>query len=143
MSTTDGFRRRGISTLCCCFVLVAAGCSCPPAPITEPSQTGTTTATAAPGSAALKRIDSAAFEASVEAAAKALLVPGAVVVLRTPQGNFTAAAGATQLGAWVIWTNLTVSPDGKPTANALLPIVLDEIYAGLSLSADPAPTTTR
>jgi len=35
--------------------------------------------------------------------------------------------------ALVIWTNLTLSPDGKTTANAMLPAVLDEIYAGLSL----------
>lgn len=42
----------------------------------------------------------------------------------------------------VIWTNLTLSPDGKTTANALLPTVLDEIYAGLSLAPTPAPTTT-
>jgi D-alanyl-D-alanine carboxypeptidase len=40
----------------------------------------------------------------------------------------------------VIWTNLTVSPEGKTTANALLPTVLDEIYAGLSLVPAPTPT---
>ncbi|MDH6194887.1 D-alanyl-D-alanine carboxypeptidase [Mycobacterium frederiksbergense] len=34
----------------------------------------------------------------------------------------------------VIWTNLTLSPEGKTTANALLPTVLDEIYPGLNLS---------
>ena len=45
--------------------------------------------------------------------------------------------------ALVIWTNLTLSPDGKTTANALLPTVLDEVYAGLSLAPTPAPTTTR
>lgn len=35
--------------------------------------------------------------------------------------------------ALVIWTNLTLSPDGRTTANAMLPAVLDEIYPGLSL----------
>jgi CubicO group peptidase (beta-lactamase class C family) len=45
--------------------------------------------------------------------------------------------------ALVIWTNLTLSPDGKTTANAMLPAVLDEIYAGLSLTSPPTPTTTR
>jgi D-alanyl-D-alanine carboxypeptidase len=35
--------------------------------------------------------------------------------------------------ALVIWTNLTLSPDGRTTANALVPTVLDEIYAGLDL----------
>lgn len=43
----------------------------------------------------------------------------------------------------VIWTNLTLSPEGKTTANALLPTVLDEVYAGLSLAPTPAPTTTK
>jgi D-alanyl-D-alanine carboxypeptidase len=45
--------------------------------------------------------------------------------------------------ALVIWTNLTLSPDGKTTAQAMLPTVLDEIYAGLSLATPPTPTTTR
>ena len=45
--------------------------------------------------------------------------------------------------ALVIWTNLTLSPDGKTTAQAMLPTVLDEIYAGLSLVPSPTPTTTR
>ncbi|MFE1880445.1 serine hydrolase [Streptomyces diastatochromogenes] len=31
----------------------------------------------------------------------------------------------------VIWTNLTLSPEGRTTAQALLPTVLDQIYAGL------------
>jgi D-alanyl-D-alanine carboxypeptidase len=42
----------------------------------------------------------------------------------------------------VIWTNLTLSPDGKTTAQAMLPTMLDEIYTGLSLTS-PSPTTTR
>ncbi|WP_078860868.1 serine hydrolase domain-containing protein [Streptomyces sp. NRRL F-2747] len=33
----------------------------------------------------------------------------------------------------VIWTNLTVAPDGRTTAQALLPTVLNEIYTGLDL----------
>jgi len=32
----------------------------------------------------------------------------------------------------VIWTNLTVAPDGATTANALLPKVLKEVYTGLN-----------
>jgi D-alanyl-D-alanine carboxypeptidase len=43
----------------------------------------------------------------------------------------------------VIWTNLTISPDDKTTAQALLPAMLDEIYTGLSLAPTPTPTTTR
>jgi D-alanyl-D-alanine carboxypeptidase len=44
--------------------------------------------------------------------------------------------------ALVIWTNLTLSPDGNTTAQAMLATVLDEIYAGLSLT-QPTPTSTR
>lgn len=32
----------------------------------------------------------------------------------------------------VIWTNLTLSPEGATTANAMLPTVLKEIYPELS-----------
>ncbi len=40
----------------------------------------------------------------------------------------------------VIWTNSTLSPEGKTTAQALLPMVLDEIY-GLNLVPAPTPTS--
>src|ERR1700749_4376001 len=48
------------------------------------------------GSSGLKAIDQAALQTMVETTAK-LLVPGALVLLRTPQGDFTAASGTTQL----------------------------------------------
>ncbi len=47
----------------------------------------------------LKRIDQAALQAVVNATAKELLVPGAVVLLRTPQGDFGVNYGTTLLGA--------------------------------------------
>jgi len=56
------------------------------------SRPGSTT-----GSSALKPIDRAALQALVETNAKELLVPGALVLLRTPQGDFIAASGTTQL----------------------------------------------
>src|SRR5262245_5865964 len=48
--------------------------------------------------AGLKSIDGPALRALVDKTAQELLVPGAVVLLRTPQGDFTAASGTTQLG---------------------------------------------
>ncbi|MFJ3961621.1 serine hydrolase [Streptomyces sp. NPDC090036] len=33
----------------------------------------------------------------------------------------------------VVWTNLTLSPDGRTTAQALLPTLLNQIYTGLDL----------
>ena len=45
----------------------------------------------------LKPISQAALQGLIDATARELLVPGAVVLLRTPQGDFTAASGNTQL----------------------------------------------
>ncbi|MGH2600184.1 MAG: alpha/beta fold hydrolase, partial [Dehalococcoidia bacterium] len=66
--------------------------------------TGTST-TIAPGSktdsSGLKPIDAAALQATVETAAREMLVPGAVVLLRTPQGEVIVSAGTTELGATI------------------------------------------
>ena len=76
--------------LAACVALVIASCSSTSEPTTAESQPATTTATgSAPRGSALKPIDPAAFQAVVAAAAKELLVPGAMVVLRTPQGTST------------------------------------------------------
>src|SRR6202043_1441826 len=48
-------------------------------------------------SSALKPIDPAALQAMVDATAKKLLIPGAVVLLRTPQGEFAFTYGTTLL----------------------------------------------
>ncbi len=55
---------------------------------------------------ALKPINQAALQTIVDKTARELLIPGAVVLLRTPQGEFVASYGTRQLG--------TVSP---PDAN--------------------------
>src|ERR1700757_1389522 len=48
---------------------------------------------------ALKPIDKAALQTLVARTAGELLIPGAVVLLRTPQGDFTVSYGTTLLGA--------------------------------------------
>ena len=53
------------------------------------------------GSSALKPIDQAALQAAVGATAEELLVPGAVVILSTPQDEFTVSYGTTTLGATI------------------------------------------
>ena len=50
------------------------------------------------GSSALKPISQAALQSMLDATAQELLIPGAVVLLRTPQGEFTVTYGTTQLG---------------------------------------------
>ena len=49
----------------------------------------------------LSPIDQAAIQAVVDATAKELLVPGAMVFLSTPQGQFTISYGTTMLGATI------------------------------------------
>src|SRR5262245_46120104 len=53
------------------------------------------------GSSALNAIDQATLQAVVDATAKELLVPGAMVILSTPQGAFTVSYGTTTLGATI------------------------------------------
>jgi D-alanyl-D-alanine carboxypeptidase len=48
------------------------------------------TPAASTSTAALKPISQVALQTMVDAAARELLIPGAVVLLRTPQGEFTA-----------------------------------------------------
>jgi CubicO group peptidase (beta-lactamase class C family) len=83
--------------LAICVAVLIASCSS----TTEPTSVSptTTTATSAATPAALKTIDPQAFQAVVETAAEQLKVPGAMVLLRTPQGDFSAAYGTTELGA--------------------------------------------
>ena len=71
-------------TLCwLTFVLLIAACSRPGDPA---------------GSPGLKRIDQASLQTMVDTTAKELLVPGALVLLRTPQGEVTLSYGTTLLG---------------------------------------------
>jgi D-alanyl-D-alanine carboxypeptidase len=64
---------------------------------------------------ALKPIDKAALQTLVDTTARELLIPGAVVLLRTPQGEFTVSY-------------VTVSLDGHQTANTLFVKMLDHVY---------------
>ena len=64
-------------------------------PTTSPG----TSAAPVPGSPALKHIDQAALQKMVDTTARELLIPGAVVLLRTPQGEFAVNYGTTVLGA--------------------------------------------
>ena len=91
----------GIVGLTVCAALLLASCSTAtePAVSSSSSPATTTAAGAVPTGSALKTIDREAFRAVVDGLAKELNVPGAVVVLRTPQGNFDVAVGTTEIGA--------------------------------------------
>lgn len=100
MSAGDQRRRLGparIPVLTMCAVLVVAACSSTSPPAGESATTQTVTGPPSVPSA-LKPIDQAALQTVVEKAVKDMQVPGAVVAIRTPQGSYTAAVGATELG---------------------------------------------
>jgi D-alanyl-D-alanine carboxypeptidase len=86
--------------------LLMAGCSrvatpatqITTAPTTSPGFSADTPAGEPGGVSALKPIDQAALQAMLDTTAQELLIPGAVVLLRTPQGQFTVTYGTTQLG---------------------------------------------
>jgi D-alanyl-D-alanine carboxypeptidase len=90
---------RRIAGLVACIVALIASCSSTTESSTASSATPTATSAAPSKNSALKTIDPKAFQAVVDAAAKQLMVPGAMVLLRTPQGNFSATYGTTELGA--------------------------------------------
>ena len=63
---------------------------------TLPSTPDSSTAGSTPSG--LKPIDGAALQALVDSSVKEQLIPGAVLVLKTPQGDFTVASGTTEIG---------------------------------------------
>ena len=96
--------RRGASALVCA-ALVSAGLATGAA---ARPQTGSPATAPGAGAAAardpaarvgLRPIKQRALQAIVRKTASELHVPGALVLLRTPQGRFTAAYGTTQLGS--------------------------------------------
>jgi len=88
-------RRRGhvrVASFAVGAALLIAGCSSTTTSSTSTASRGARAIAppaSTPGSSALKPIDQAALHATVDRTAQELLVPGAVVILRTPQGEFT------------------------------------------------------
>ncbi|MFJ3334121.1 serine hydrolase domain-containing protein [Streptomyces sp. NPDC086766] len=94
-------RRAGAGAAASCAAFLVVSCGLPPgpgAPAGSSSPTAATARASAPTPSALKHIDPAGFRSAVASAARKLMVPGAVVLLRTPQGTFRAAVGTTQRG---------------------------------------------
>ena len=93
-------RRTAVVATATLLALIGAACSTPSGPPSAPTSTAAPSGstTTAPTSA-LKTIDKAALQAMVDQTADELLIPGCLVMLRTPQGEFVAASGTTKLGA--------------------------------------------
>lgn len=141
-----------IAGLASCVALVMASCSLTSGPTAmalsdlsmgtaHSAQPCTTTATsAAPSGSVLKSIDPAAFQAVVIAAAKELLVPGAVVMLCTPQGTFEAVVGTTKLGTQTppdANTHFRIASNTKTMTSALIVLLAQD---GKLQFSDPVST---
>lgn len=91
---------RGRASLAVCAVLLLAGCTATAAPApTAPAAAAATTTSAGPSP--VRTIDPAALRAAVETTVRELMIPGALVEVRTPQGDFTTAVGTTERGTEV------------------------------------------
>ena len=78
---------------------------------------------------ALKPIDQAALETMVDTTARELLIPGAVVLLRTPQGEFTVSYGTTLLGATSppgVDTHFRIASNTKTMTAAVIVLLAQE-----------------
>jgi D-alanyl-D-alanine carboxypeptidase len=120
-------RIAGIAGIATCAAVAVA---CSSAPSTTTAGSGTTTTTGSPSaSPALKPVDQASLQAAVEKAAKEMLVPGAMVALRTPQGSYTAVVGTTELGKQTppdANTNFRIASNSKTMTAALIVLLAQE-----------------
>jgi D-alanyl-D-alanine carboxypeptidase len=77
----------------------------------------------------LKPFDPVALQGVVEATAKELLLPGAMVLLRTPQGDFAFGYGATELGGTTpprADTHFRVASNTKTMTAAVIVLLVQE-----------------
>ena len=87
--------------------------------------------------ASLKLIDRAALQATVDTTAKELMVPGALVLLRTPQGEFIVSYGTTELGGAIpprAETHFRIASNTKTMTSAVIMLLAQE---GKIALADP------
>ncbi|MBV9877339.1 MAG: beta-lactamase family protein [Verrucomicrobia bacterium] len=96
--------------------------------------TGSTMAAPTSGSG-LKPISQVALQDLVDATSRELLVPGAVVFLRTPQGDFTAVSGTTQLNTKNpprVDTHFRIASNTKTMTAAVIMQLAQESKLGLN-----------
>lgn len=77
----------------------------------------------------LKPLDPAALATVVETTARELLLPGAMVLLRTPQGEFAFGYGATQLGGTIApraGTHFRIASNTKTMTAAVIVLLAQE-----------------
>ena len=132
-------RQIRVAVLATCLAASVAGCSSS-GDSTVASPATTTATTAAPANPALNTIDPAAFQAAVAAVAKELRVPGAFVLVRTPQGTVTAPYGTTEIGTQkppAADTHFRIASNTKTMTAALVVLLAQD---GKLTFSDPVST---
>jgi D-alanyl-D-alanine carboxypeptidase len=79
--------------------------------------------------ASLKPIDRTALQNTVDTTAKKLMVPGAMVLLRTPQGEFIVSYGTTELGGAVpprADTHFRIASNTKTMTSAVIMLLAED-----------------
>ena len=89
------------------------------------------------GSSALKPISQSALQSMLDTTARELLIPGAVVLLRTPQGEFTATYGTTQLGTKIPPTTDTYFRIASNTKTMTAAVIVQLAQEGKLKFSDP------
>ncbi len=111
-----GLRPMRVAAFAACVAVLIASCV-------------TTAISSKPRNSALKTIELKSFQAVVDAAAHRLKVPGAMVWLRTPQGEFNVGVGTTQLGAQLppdANTHFRIGPNTKTMTAALVVLLAQD-----------------
>ncbi|MEV8633609.1 serine hydrolase domain-containing protein [Streptosporangium sp. NPDC051023] len=133
-----GFRAsrtaRRMALLAPCAALLITGCAVPTGAaftaLSDASATPAATASASgPTPSTLKPIDPAVFQSAVARAAKKLMVPGAMVLLRTPRGTFRATVGTTELDTTKPPTtgdHLRIASNTKTMTSALIVLLAQD-----------------
>ncbi len=96
--------------------------------------TSTPSATAVAG---LKQIDQDALQAMLDRTIKDQLIPGAIVALSTPQGDFTVASGTAERGAQVLPTAQTHFRIASNTKTMTAAVILQLAQEGKLALDDP------
>lgn len=89
------------------------------------------------GVAGLSPIDSAAMQATVETLAKDMQLPGAVVIVKTPNGNFSTAYGVTSYKGTTPTTFEQKIRVGSVTKSWVGTVILQQVQEGKLSLSDP------
>ncbi|MCL4244779.1 MAG: beta-lactamase family protein, partial [Candidatus Dadabacteria bacterium] len=96
---------------------------------TSPANGAASEAVTTKAPSTLKKIDQAALQAMVDKTAGELMVPGALVLLRTPEGDFTVSYGTTELGTTnppTADTQFRIASNTKTITAALIMLLAEE-----------------